>query len=428
MAAASSSLARRAVSWRRLLLSRAFGAAAGPAKRVLVPVANGTEPIEAAATANVLNRAGARVTVSHFPSPTALSLCLQICFFLQLTTVQCVPYCSIGVRALCNFKMLVRYGGMPGSANLRDCKVLEKMVKKHAEEGGLYGAICASPAVALAHWGMLKGLKATCYPSFMEKFPSDVIPVNSRVVVDRNAVASQGPGTSIEFALALVEQLYGKEKMEEVAGPLYVGPQDGAEYTIEELNPVKWKCNGTPQVLVPVANDSEEMEALNLIDILRRVGANVIVASVEDKSQIVTRRHKFNLVADMMLDEAAKMEFDLIVMPGGLLGAEKFASTEKLVDLLKKQAESNKPYGAICASPAHVLEPHGLLKGKKATAFPPMAHLLTDQSHCENRVVIDGNLITSRAPGTATEFAVAIVDKLFGREKALSIAKELIFM
>jgi putative intracellular protease/amidase len=57
-----------------------------------------------------------------------------------------------------------------------------------------------------------------------------------------------------------------------------------------------------------------------------------------------------------------------------------------------------------------------------------MAHLLTDQSHCENRVVIDGNLITSRAPGTATEFAVAIVDKLFGREKALSIAKELIFM
>ncbi|KAM0839803.1 hypothetical protein ACQ4PT_060078 [Festuca glaucescens] len=317
---------------------------------------------------------------------------------------------------------------MPGSANLRDCKVLEKMVKKHAEEGGLYGAICASPAVALAHWGMLKGLKATCYPSFMEKFPSDVIPVNSRVVVDRNAVASQGPGTSIEFALALVEQLYGKEKMEEVAGPLYVGPQDGAEYTIEELNPVKWKCNGTPQVLVPVANDSEEMEALNLIDILRRVGANVIVASVEDKSQIVTRRHKFNLVADMMLDEAAKMEFDLIVMPGGLLGAEKFASTEKLVDLLKKQAESNKPYGAICASPAHVLEPHGLLKGKKATAFPPMAHLLTDQSHCENRVVIDGNLITSRAPGTATEFAVAIVDKLFGREKALSIAKELIFM
>ena len=57
-----------------------------------------------------------------------------------------------------------------------------------------------------------------------------------------------------------------------------------------------------------------------------------------------------------------------------------------------------------------------------------MAHLLTDQSHCKNRVVIDGNLVTSRAPGTATEFALAIVEKLFGRDKAVSIAKELVFM
>jgi putative intracellular protease/amidase len=69
------------------------------------------------------------------------------------------------------------------------------------------------------------------------------------------------------------------------------------------------------QVLVPVANGSEEIEALYLIDVLRRAGANVVVASVEDKLQIVTRRHKFNLIADMMLDEAVKMEFDLIVMP-----------------------------------------------------------------------------------------------------------------
>ena len=60
----------------------------------------------------------------------------------------------------------------------------------------------------------------SCYPSFMEKFTADVIPVNSRVVVDRNAVTSQGPGTTIEFALALVERLYGKDKMEEIAGPL----------------------------------------------------------------------------------------------------------------------------------------------------------------------------------------------------------------
>ncbi|KAL6626967.1 hypothetical protein ACP70R_030693 [Stipagrostis hirtigluma subsp. patula] len=428
-AAAASSLVRRAAAAAassRLLHCRAFASGGGggeKVKRVLVPVAAGTEPIEAAATADVLNRAGARVTVATADAAGDDGLLVEAAYGVKL-----VADGRVADLEGESFDLIALPGGMPGSVNLRDCKVLEKMVKNHAENGGLYGAICAAPAVTLAHWGMLKGLKATCYPSFMEKFTAEVIPVNSRVVVDRNAVTSQGPGTAIEFALALIEQLYGKEKMEEVAGPLYVRPQHGVEYTIEELNSVEWKCSGTPQVLVPVANGSEEMEALNLIDILRRAGANVTVASVEEKLQIVTRRHKFNLIADIMLDEATKMQFDLIVMPGGLPGAQKFASTKNLVDLLKKQVESNKPYGAICASPAHVLEPLGLLKGKKATAFPPMSHLLTDQSACEHRVVVDGNLITSRAPGTATEFALAIVDKLFGRDKAVSIAKELVFM
>lgn len=75
-----------------------------------------------------------------------------------------------------------------------------------------------------------------------------------------------------------------------------------------------------------------------------------------------------------------------------------------------------------------MLQPHGLLKGKKATPFPPMAHLLKDRSACEYRVVVDGNVITSKAPGSATEFALAIVHKLFGREKAVVAAKDLVFM
>uniref|UniRef100_A0A0D9UYB8 DJ-1/PfpI domain-containing protein n=1 Tax=Leersia perrieri TaxID=77586 RepID=A0A0D9UYB8_9ORYZ len=429
MMSAASSLATRAASWPRRLLYRAFASAAAsssepPPKRVLVPVAAGTEPVEAAATADILNRAGARVTVATAdPAAGDHGLLVEAAFGVKL-----VADGRIDDLEGETFDLIALPGGMPGSANLRDCKVLEKMVKKQAEEGRLYAAICAAPAVTLAHWGLLKGLKATCYPSFMDKFTAEIIPVNSRVVVDRNAVTSQGPATAIEYALALVEQLYGKEKSVEVAGPLYVRPQPGADYVIDEYNKVEWIYSGTPQVLVPVANGSEEMEALNLIDILRRAGANVTVASVEDKLQIVTRRHKFNLIADIMVEEAAKREFDLIVMPGGLPGAQKLSSTKVLIDLLKKQAESNKPYGAICASPAYVLEPHGLLKGKKATSFPPMAHLLTDQSSCDSRVVVDGNLITSKAPGSATEFALAIVHKLFGREKAVNIAKELIFM
>lgn len=81
--------------------------------------------------------------------------------------------------------------------------------------------------------------QATCYPPLMSRFGDDgAIPVGSRVVVDRNVVTSQGVGTAIEFGLALVEQLYCKGKMEEVAGPLYVRPQQGVDYIIHEYNPI----------------------------------------------------------------------------------------------------------------------------------------------------------------------------------------------
>ncbi|MBA0792014.1 hypothetical protein Gohar_016547 [Gossypium harknessii] len=202
-------------------------------------------------------------------------------------------------------------------------------------------------------------------------------------------------------------------------------PNHGDDKTITELNLMEWKCNNVQQVLVRIADGSEEMEAAMIIDILRRAKANVVVASVGDNLEILASR-KVKLVADMLLDEATKLTYDLAVLPGGLGGAQAFAKSDKLVNLLKKQAESNKPYGAICASPALVLEPHGLLKGKKATAYPAMCDKLSDQSHIDNRVVVDGNLITSRGPGTSMEFALGIVEKFFGRPKALELAKGLL--
>lgn len=388
-------------------------------KKVLVPVADGTEPMEAVITIDVLRRSGADVTVASVEKG---KICVDACWGVKIVADSLIFDASDD-----QFDLIALPGGMPGSATLRDSEVLEGMVRKHVKDGGFISAICAAPAVALGSWGLLRGLKATCYPSFMEKLSSDAIAMESRVVHDGQAITSRGPGTAIEFSLALVEQLYGKDKAQEVAGAMVMRPHHGDEFSMTELNSVEWLVGNPPQILVPIANGSEEMESLMIIDILRRAGANVTIASVEDKLEIVASR-KVTLLADLQIDEAAKMQYDLIILPGGLPGAQKFSTSEVLVNMLKKQADSQKLYGAVCASPALVLEPHGLLKGKKATAYPALCSKLTDQSECENRVIVDGNLVTSRGPGTSMEFALAIVEKLFDRKKAVDLAKTMVFI
>ncbi|PSS05859.1 Protein DJ-1 B like [Actinidia chinensis var. chinensis] len=391
---------------------------ASATRKVLVPIANGTEPIEAVITIDVLRRAGAEVTVASVEK----QLRVDACYGMKIVADALISDCADTV-----FDLISLPGGIPGAASLRDCKILESMVNKQAADGRFYAAICAAPAVALGSWGLLKEKKATCYPSFMEQLSSSAITVESRVQQDGKVVTSRGPGTAMEFSVVLVEQLFGKDKADEVSGPLVMRPNHGDEYNLLELNPMEWTFDNCPKILVPVADGTEEMEATILIDVLRRAKAEVVVASVGDKLEILASR-KVKLEADMLLEEAVKLSYDLIVLPGGLRGAQAFSNSEQLVNLLKKQREANRPHGAICASPAHVLEPHGLLNGKKATAFPPMCDKLSDKSEVENRVVVDGNLITSRGPGTCLEFSLAIVEKLFGRKKALEIAKTILFV
>lgn len=391
---------------------------ASAAKRVLVPIANGTEPLEAVVTIDVLRRAGAEVTVASVEK----NLQVDACHGVKIVADALISDCADIV-----FDLISLPGGMPGATALKDCRTLESMVKKQAANGRLYAAICAAPAVALGSWGLLKGKKATCYPSFMEQLSSTAATSESRVEEDGKVVTSRGPGTALEYAVALVEHLFGKEKAMEVSAPLVMRSNHGDEYVFAELNPASWTCEQSPRILVPIANGSEEMEAIFIIDVLRRAKANVVVASVEDKLEVLASR-KVKLVADVLLDQASGQSYDLIVLPGGLPGAETFSKSERLVQMLKKQKEGNKPYGAICASPAIVFEPHGLLKGKKATAFPALCNKLSDKSEAENRVVVDGYLITSRGPGTSMEFALAITEKFFGREKALALAKTLVFV
>ncbi|KAM3348007.1 hypothetical protein ACQJBY_021737 [Aegilops geniculata] len=386
-------------------------------KKVLLPIVAGTEPIEASIPIDILRRAGANVTVASAGD----ALLVEIMYGVKILADELLVDC-----AAASYDLIVLPGGVPGAANLGGCATLEGIVRKHVEKGGLFAAICAAPPLALASWGLLDGHKATGHPWFVEKFPPKVTAVDANVVVDGNAVTGTGPATSMEFAMALVEQLYGKEKVEQIAKPMLVRYEGG--YSMKELNSVQWHCSGTPKVLLPVANGIEEMEAIILVDALRRANADVVVASAED-GVVVTAQYGTRIVADVMLDEAAdRAPFDLIIVPGGMPGAKMLGGCEQLVALLKKQAEANRPYGAIGAATAHVLEPHGLLKGKKATTCASMAGLLADDGECESRVVVDGNVITSRSPGTVMEYAVAVVEKMLGRDEARRLAEGLLFL
>ena len=179
------------------------------------------------------------------------------------------------------------------------------------------------------------------------------------------------------------------------------------------------------KVLVPIANGMEELEVIGIIDTLRRAGANVTVASVQELQ--ITGCCETKIIADKLISACTDEEYDLIVLPGGIPGAEYLRDSEELTQLLIKQAESGKYYAAICAAPVVVLQHHGLLKGKEATVNPALVDKLKNKEAVEQRVVVDGNCITSRARGTVLEFSLQLVEILFGKEKAEELRITMLF-
>jgi len=177
--------------------------------------------------------------------------------------------------------------------------------------------------------------------------------------------------------------------------------------------------------LIPVADGTEEMEAVTLIDILRRAGTDVTVASVH-QAQIISS-HGVKIVSDVLIQDCAGKTYDLIALPGGLPGAEHLRDCPILIDLLQEQSKAGRLYAAICASPAVVLAPHGLLKGKKATCYPGFDSQLPDRSKACERVVRDGHCITSQGPGTALAFALTLVECLHGTDQAKAMAQQTLF-
>lgn len=177
------------------------------------------------------------------------------------------------------------------------------------------------------------------------------------------------------------------------------------------------------KILIPIADGSEEIEAVTLINVLRRAGFQVIVAGVTQRG--ITGARGVHLIADKSLSDCENETFDGIFLPGGMPGATNLEKSTLLINMLQKQAAHSKYYGAICASPALVLAPHDLLKGKRATAYPGFESKLPDTSMAHQKVVRDGNCLTAQSPGSAQEFALAIIEALASKDKSEEIRQDL---
>ncbi|MBU8911811.1 MAG: DJ-1/PfpI family protein [Desulfobacterales bacterium] len=177
------------------------------------------------------------------------------------------------------------------------------------------------------------------------------------------------------------------------------------------------------KVLVPVAQGTEEMEAITIIDVLRRAGASVIAASVDEINIKASGGIEFK--ADRLIKDCMDEQFDLIALPGGIPGANNLRDSKELKVLLGKQADQQKYYAAICASPAIVLHHHGLVTPGRVTCHPGFVDMIDNGNIVESNVVVDGNCITSRGAGTACDFALKLVELLYSKEKKKEVAQGL---
>ena len=168
--------------------------------------------------------------------------------------------------------------------------------------------------------------------------------------------------------------------------------------------------------VVILAEGFEEIEAIAPIDVLRRAGVRVTIAGATDLR--VKSSRKIGVEAEILLKDLWEIP-DAVILPGGLPGATNLAKSAEVTVLIKKMNESGKIVAAICAAPAVVLAPLGILDGKKATCYPGCESDFSNTTvYSKERVVVDGNIITSQGPGTALEFALVIAERLVGQELA----------
>ncbi|PHJ23046.1 dj-1 family protein [Cystoisospora suis] len=183
------------------------------------------------------------------------------------------------------------------------------------------------------------------------------------------------------------------------------------------------------KVLVPIAEGSEEIEAVCIVDTLRRAGAEVIVANVMEgkgKHGSICMSRKVLMQADKSIKEVENEVFDMIAVPGGMPGAEHCRDSVELTKMLKDHKAKGKWVTAICASPAVVLQHHGLLDGEKAVAYPCFMDKMPADMKGSGNVCVSNKIVTSKGPATALEFALKLVEVLYGAEKAKEVGSAML--
>jgi len=177
-------------------------------------------------------------------------------------------------------------------------------------------------------------------------------------------------------------------------------------------------------ILVPIADGNEEIEFTIIVDVLRRAGISVTTASLMPQKEITASRN-VKIVADKLFKEIDTNKFDMIVLPGGGPGSTFMKEHKPLLETLKKFNDDGRMLGAICAAPT-VLESIGLLNGKQATCYPSLSEQIKSAKYSTDRVVVDGNIITSQGPGTAFDFALKIIELVISEESSNKTRKELL--
>jgi 4-methyl-5(b-hydroxyethyl)-thiazole monophosphate biosynthesis len=174
-----------------------------------------------------------------------------------------------------------------------------------------------------------------------------------------------------------------------------------------------------PTVLVPFADGVEEMEAVIVVDVLRRAECTVITAGL--KTTAVTASRNVVLMADCLFAEVSIDEMDALVLPGGNLGTAALRADPRVASAARRMFGRGKIVAAICAAPL-VLQDAGLLEGRRFTSHPGVKNQFIQGIRVEDRVVEEANLITSQGPGTAFEFALAVAARLKGKTMATAVA------